>query len=260
MCLLAYFGSGAMPDLAKLETAGVNNPDGFGWAVHLGDEIATYRTMSLDESLATFSAARRANPHGVALWHARIGTSGTRDVSNVHPFPVAGDSRLILAHNGVLPLRPTDGRSDTRLFADTMLRPEYLDDESVTDFMGSWIGHSKLVVLSVHPATRFDAYIVNEHLGEWDETAGVWWSNTSYMERPTVLPRLGWGFRYGGLPADDDDDDDDGERVVCDVCESITPIWWGECEVCEACLRCGFHVSACECHGGRYYSAKAGAL
>lgn len=181
MCLLVVYRGGSYPDPAALTRATRRNPDGFGWAIMVGDEIITHRTLDPADGVASFVEYRDRFPDGPAIWHARFTTHGTSDLSNVHPFPVAGDPRVILAHNGVLPLNPTDGRSDTHAFAADLMRPEYLDDPAVMMWLGTWAKGSKLAILSTHPATRERFYIVNEHLGSWsDDEPGVWYSNESH--------------------------------------------------------------------------------
>lgn len=245
MCLLAYLSPGALPDLAKLETAGRNNPDGFGWAIVDGERIIVHRTMILDESLSTFADARAKSPGRSALWHGRIATDGLVDITNVHPFPIGGDPRLILAHNGVLPIRPKDGRSDTHAFAADLMRPEYLDDKTVFDFMESWIGSSKLVVLSVHPETEWESYIANEYLGDWEPDGSVWWSNESYKERTVTTIgnyRTILGF---GESVEVDNSVDFG--VPCPTCRAVAFEEEGECWECGSCLWCGHESVSCRC-------------
>ena len=259
MCLLSVYLPGAHPDRVALERAARRNPDGFGWAIIVGDEIVTHRTLDPADGVASFCEYRAAFPDGHALWHARLTTHGTTSVDNCHPFTVGNDARVVAAHNGVLPLDPTDGRSDTRVFAEDMASVHYLDDATVMEFLAGWVGRSKLAFLSVHPASRSALYIVNEHLGEWDRAAGVWYSNDSHREpiahawRSTSTYGTGWASsstydeplsatlaRSGvvHVPMDPDSNPWDeyraGDPVVeCDACGE----WWPA--VVEWCDGCG---------------------
>ena len=190
MCLLSCYLPGARASRAALEIAAQRNPDGFGWAIIADDEIVTYRTLDPVEGVESFLEFRELYLDGHALWHSRLTTHGTTSLDNVHPFIVGNDERVVAAHNGILPLDPTDGRSDTRVFAEDMMNAHYLDDSTVMEWVGGWAGRSKIAFLSVHPATRASLYIVNEELGHWSsETRGVWYSNDSYREPE---PRYRW--------------------------------------------------------------------
>ena len=250
MCLLVVYRSGALPNAAALSRAASRNPDGYGWAIHTGSEIITYRTLDASDGVASFCRARAEHPTGSALWHARFTTHGVTDLSNVHPFPVGGDSRLVLAHNGVLPLAPTGSRSDTHEFAAELLRVEDLDNESALDWLGQWASGSKLAILSAHPDTSSDLYIVNEHLGHWsDDEPGVWYSNDAYRERVggwwSSDPRES-AIEHDVLDALDALDDldapgafdpwdyyRDGEPMAeCVECGTLWPDWVDWCDSC----------------------------
>ena len=256
MCLLAFYSPGAQPDAAALSRAATRNPDGFGWAIVVGDEILTHRTLSASDGVSSFVEFRAMFPDGPALWHARFTTHGTTDVTNVHPFPVGGDPRVVVAHNGVLPVTPMGDRSDTHQFAADMLRLTDLENDGALYWLANWAHGSKLVVLSVHPDSSRQWWIVNEELGHWsDREPGVWYSNEGYREQVarvfTADPR--GQFRVGAWQWDTDDDvtvigatpnDDDGEQsdpwefytggaiVECPDCGEL---WPGFCEWCDTC-------------------------
>lgn len=204
MCLLSCYLPGARPDRAALERAARRNPDGFGWAIIVGDEIVTHRTLDARDGVESFVEFRESYLDGHALWHSRLTTHGTTDLSNVHPFIVGNDPRVVAGHNGILPLDPQDGRSDTRVFAEDMANAHYLDDSTVMEWLAGWMGRSKVAFLSVHPANRSSLYIVNEHLGHWSsETRGVWYSNESYLEQQPRLWSPGTYVSRGGWALDE---------------------------------------------------------
>lgn len=252
MCLLAFYKPGAMPDGAALSRAATRNPDGFGWAIVVGDEILTHRTLSAADGVASFLEFRAMFPDGPALWHARFTTHGTTDVTNVHPFPVGGDPRAVVAHNGVLPVTPMGDRSDTHQFAADMLRLSDLENEGATYWLANWARGSKLVVLSVHPDSSRQWWIVNEQDGHWsDSEPGVWYSNEGYREQVARVfsadPR--GAFHLGAWNWDEDEtiadslapEDEQGDPweyysggpiVECPDCGEL---WPGFCDWCETC-------------------------
>jgi len=99
-----------------------------------------------------------------------------------------------LAHNGVLslPIDENDRRSDTRIFAEEVLPAmggvAALDDPRVFHILEKWAVGSKVVVMTVDPAAKFNLYILNEKSGTWDND-GVWWSNTYHRPAPEPIKR-----------------------------------------------------------------------
>lgn len=186
MCLLAFISPGAQPDRAALECACRNNPDGFGFAILTGtgadDAIIRGHSMDSRELIDSFMAARAAYPTYGAMFHARWATHGVVDETNCHPFPVAGRDDILMGHNGILSCTPDvkDPRSDTRLFADAIMlqRFRHLDSRKTRKRLETWLGGSKLVILTTDPFYQHNAYIFNEDLGEW--VNGTWYSNDSY--------------------------------------------------------------------------------
>lgn len=257
MCLLAFYKPGAQPDPAALSRAATRNPDGFGWAIVVGGEILTHRTLDPNDGVSSFVEFRSMFPDGPALWHARYTTHGTTDLTNVHPFPIGGDSRAVVAHNGVLPVTPMGNRSDTHQFAAEMLRLTDLENDGALYWLSNWSRGSKLVVLSVHPDSSRQWWIVNEEAGHWsDREPGVWYSNDGYREHVarvfTADPR--GQFRVGAWQWDDDDDvsvigaapnddDDDGQPDPWEFytggaiveCPDCGELWPGFCEWCDTC-------------------------
>lgn len=246
MCLLVAIPENASIDYGRACEAAYNNPDGFGWAVVAGSHIVRFRSMSFDETWTEWELARE-RWNGAAMWHWRFATGGTIDVHNAHPFEVGGDSRLLLAHNGVLPIAATEERSDTRIMAEDVLAGEDVtlwDEPEWQETMGKEIGANKLVFLSVHPQQAATLYIINENQGHWDQ--GAWWSNRSYVTTPR--------FRFSPSPLKTktsvlEDCVEDCIEIYCSSCRAVVA-WDGvddDCPYCESCLICG---SVCMCGGG----------
>lgn len=250
MCILSYLPPDTAPDVDGLWNGGISNPHGHGWAIVEPDRIVSGKSLDLAEALETFVAARERDPGGPALFHSRWATHGSMGVENVHPFVVGGSEMTVVAHNGILPAEahPAKGdeRSDTRKFADEILSTRFrrLDRVRAVDALSRWCGRgNKLVILTVDPRYRRNAYLVNEGLGRWDVETGIWHSNDDYLG---AVHRFGSEVGVGAAG-------ELGGR--CDVC------WWGEfdgggyCEACRSCRDCCEHVRDClcwsrECVGG----------
>ncbi|MBY8863548.1 class II glutamine amidotransferase [Nocardia sp. CA2R105] len=194
MCLLSFFPGGVAPDLSALAIGASVNRDGHGWAMLTRTRIITGHGMNADEVLAEFARARDEHPHGPAVFHSRWATRGIITVGNCHPFALGRDERTWLAHNGTLPQRvhpgPYDPRSDTRIAAEDFLPAQPFGSvDTRRGFRGleSWLGRSKLVLLTIDPAYAHRSYMFNEHLGTWE--SGIWYSNTSYQARQPTLWR-----------------------------------------------------------------------
>jgi hypothetical protein len=227
MCLLAFLSPGVQPDRKALECSCFNNPDGFGFAIltgpNPGDTIIRGHSMDSDALIDSFIAAREAYPNYGAMFHARWATHGAVNESNCHPFPVAGRDDLLMGHNGILSCTPTakDPRSDTRLFADEILmrRFRHLDSRKTRKRLESWLGGSKLVILTTDPFYQHNTYIFNEDQGDWVE--GIWYSNDSYRLARTVYtwPKATKGITGGYSESSEDWDRYRGDYAkICSDC------------------------------------------
>ncbi|MFI9504191.1 hypothetical protein [Nocardia sp. NPDC052566] len=213
--------------------AGVN-PHGHGFGVIVGDRIITGHGMDAAAVIDRFVAVRHQYPQWSALFHSRFATHGARDVTNCHPFPLGADTRTVLAHNGILPKRvhprPYDPRSDTRIAAE-----DYLPNGpfgSIDTYRGarglsSWLGSSKLVILTVDPAYRYSAYLFGEQAGQWSE--GIWYSNTSYLSPSSR-----------GLARH--------RQYLCGGCQALDLDRTGRyCARCGWCFECATAFPHCDC-------------
>ncbi|WP_043661862.1 class II glutamine amidotransferase [Nocardia thailandica] len=237
MCILTFYPPNTSPDLDALAGGALVNPDGHGWAIHAGDRILTGRGMDPLSVITEFAETRTHHPDGPALFHSRLATHGRHDTSNCHPFPLGGDERTVFAHNGILPshVHPLDGdpRSDTRIAAEDFLpRQPFgpLDSWTGHTRMQAWLGADKAVILTVDPAYKQPAYLLNEHRGHW--IAGVWYSNLSFQDA-----------RYYQWPTSDLDDDDG----CCLQCYHYTEPDQLHCPSCGHCRACDMPFPHCRC-------------
>lgn len=238
MCLLTYFPPGISPDLSALSVGASANPHGHGFAVIAERQIVVGRGMNAEEVLDQFRAVRARYPQREALFHSRYATHGDRIPANCHPFRLGSDARTVLAHNGVLPKRvhpgPFDPRSDTRIAAEDYLpRAPFGSIDTVRGARGlaSWLGSSKLLILTVDPAYHYSAYLFGSDAGCWD--GGIWYSNTSYL-----TPKLRWPQRL--------------VRYVCDYCEMVKlEPSQRYCVGCGWCFECEYAFPDCICFDPR---------
>src|SRR5919197_328019 len=173
-------------------------------------------------------APRHAHPHGPALFHSRFGTHGKRTIDNCHPFPIGGDNRTVMAHNGILPavVQPAKGdpRCDTRIAAEDflpLLGP--LRARRTRLRLQQWMTpRNKIVILTVDQRFKDRAYILNEEAGIWD--GGIWYSNDGYLPpQPnpcglTNQPGWHWPSERTWDRSDQPDDLDGADYGCCGFC------------------------------------------
>lgn len=251
-----------MPRREDIETACNNNPDGFGFAIRINDTILTSRGLDKERIINKFFALKEAYPNSDAMFHARLTTHGTTKNENCHPFRVGRDKRLVLAHNGILPMSvPVKGdRSDTRIFAEDILPAMgigILDDYSDRTALEDWLGTNKIVIMSTHPELKKNYYILNEQNGVDDN--GVWYSNCSYQpykyssyDSKYVLnsPKNNNGLTP--INWDWNNDWQDELCLSCDVILTERDFYEGYCQVCSTCLDCNSSSTDCLCYGPIY--------
>ncbi|GIJ49376.1 hypothetical protein Val02_62620 [Virgisporangium aliadipatigenens] len=241
MCLLTFYPDGVLPDIAALHNGAAGNPDGHGFAIVADNELIVQRGMDAEDMILAFDDARRRHPDGPALFHSRYTTHGRTAVDNCHPFPVAGDGRTVLAHNGVLPanVQPGKGdlRSDTRIAAEDYLQGfGSLRLRRTRQRLEKWMTpHNKMVILTVDRRFKDNAYILNEDAGIWN--GGIWYSNDGYLLDD-------WAHYYGW-------DDErlligDG-RAECVHCRTQVDTLARDCWCCGMCFDCDNPDGTCQC-------------
>ncbi|MFX0573747.1 hypothetical protein [Nocardia nepalensis] len=235
MCMLTFLKPGATPNIAALRNGALSNPHGHGYALITADTITTGHSLDAETAIGEFAALRCEYPDGPALFHSRFATHGQHTLDNCHPFPVGGDERTMLAHNGILPstVHPAAGdeRSDTRIAAEDFLPTMpfgSLDSWTGREGLQRWLGSDKVVLLTVDPAYRHRAYLFNEARGHWDAEAGIWYSNHDY---------LGMGWRYVEF-----------DFGYCENCGEEDGTASGpHCTYCGSCADCYQPFPHCDC-------------
>ncbi len=200
MCLLTFMPESTNISFEKALVASKANPNGFGFAIKTKTDIIKDHDMDFAKLWDRW-AKIRAKEHGPALFHFRVTTHGETNTKNCHPFDIGNDTKSVIAHNGILPIRMPvyEERSDTKIFAELILPSmggiEALDNKKTWERIENWATGSKLVVLSSNPYSKYDWYIINEHLGHWHED--MWWSNKSYINYLPITNRTNYGYSYG---------------------------------------------------------------
>jgi hypothetical protein len=251
MCLLTFYPGGVLPDTEALLNGSYVNNDGFGYAIVTGDRILVRHGLDAEKVIAAFDTDRRANPAGPAMFHSRFATHGDTSAMNCHPFPVGGDPRTVLGHNGVLPavVQPSrkDPRSDTRILAEDFL-PAFGSMRARRNRirLQKWMTPAnKIVILTVDRRFTKQAYLLNEDAGIWD--SGIWYSNSGYLE-DRWYGRLDdrWYGRGSGWTWGQTDEGWDSRR--CMFCGSTRDRLDGQCTTCGGCADCGEEWGDCQCY------------
>ncbi len=129
-----------------------------------------------------------ANRHASAspfLIHFRIASHGSICYENCHPFMMDDGGAMI--HNGMLPFSADRTKSDTKEFAENIVKvmgENWQDNEYAVGLVEEAIGkHNKIVMLW----PDYSYLILNEKSGFWRED--VWFSNYSCNRRAPVVTR-----------------------------------------------------------------------
>ena len=199
MCIIAIKSKGVdMPSEETLRTMWVNNPHGAGIMYANGDGRVYIDKGYMDWTsfigrIHTLGKAEKLKDMAIVM-HFRIATHGGINPSNTHPFPVSSRidaltklrqaCKVGVAHNGVIPITPRDGISDTMEFIASELaplaerNPGWYKDEAVMAGIGHRI-KSRLAVLDGHKTVSYYGDFITE-------SDGMIYSNTSYKPRYTA--------------------------------------------------------------------------
>jgi len=262
MCLLILAYPNHTPKKSELNCACEVNPDGFGFAFLIDQtKIITGHSLNKNNAMKRFFKLRQKYPEAYALFHARYATTGSIKIENCHPYTIGTENKKsILAHNGMLPIRPTTGddRSDTKIFAEDYL-PEFglqnLDDEKFFGEVEEFCAGSKLVIFTTDEKMKYNVYIINEHLGH--KKNGVWYSNYSYCEIKkidTYKQHAGTTYKTKTIYKNDYWLEDDEPEFMPNIKDTCTECFAENdynatlCHLCGACLDCYEPIKSCLCY------------
>lgn len=157
-----------------------NNPDGIGIGFSKNGKLEIHKDLSNVERIYSIYCKFRETHNTPVMIHARIGTAGSKDTSNIHPYQVSKE--LLFMHNGIVDIDQINlSKSDTWHVAKAIARfknPLSVLDESTHEYnlINSVCGsYNKFIFLSVDN----EYTIMNESAGHYDED-GNWFSNYNY--------------------------------------------------------------------------------
>lgn len=183
MCVICVTDPGKTLTDNEIENCWRENPDGAGFAfINSDNKFEVFKSMEKDEFANKLSDALEHNKDDSPfLIHFRIGTHGTKELENVHPFKV--NRKTLFAHNGILSnavslIDKESNDSDTVAFNKEILSKlptNFLRNRGSAHLIKNFIGNSnKLAFLN----DERRVVVFNSHLGEEDD--GRWFSNSSY--------------------------------------------------------------------------------
>lgn len=124
MCVICIHPAGvSLPDHDELTAMNRKNPDGIGIFAETEGGEAVVKTFLRFSDFYEFYV-KNVTEDTFFVLHNRIGTSGTRDLRNCHPFPFIDDAgrQWFLFHNGIVRSYAEPGSSlcDTAHIAEAM--------------------------------------------------------------------------------------------------------------------------------------------
>ena len=191
MCIIAAKPAGVkMPDTETIRRMWYSNRDGAGLMYAADGKVVIEKGfMKLTDFEAALSrVAKRYDLDKLPLvLHFRITTHGGTKPSNCHPFPITRSVEKLqalksyatigVAHNGVIPIVPRHGISDTMEYIATQLAPlcsalpDFTHNDAALELIRNAI-HSKMAFLT-------DKGEITT-VGEFITDGGVYYSNGSY--------------------------------------------------------------------------------
>ena len=139
MCIIAAKPAGVkMPDDETISRMWYRNHDGAGIMYAKDGKVRIDKGfMKLEDLKAHLEKVRRTVDldKTAVVMHFRITTHGGTCPENCHPFPITRSIKLLkslhqaapigIAHNGIIPIQPRKGISDTMEYIASQLAPLY---------------------------------------------------------------------------------------------------------------------------------------
>jgi glutamine amidotransferase len=178
MCLLTYYPPGVEPVREHLENGARLNAKGHGWAaIDRYNMLHCHRSLDAAEMITSFMVFRAENPDSRAMFHSRYATGTATTLEKCHPMQVGNDPLTVMAHNGYL--FPTEGESDTEVFARDILPRYDLLNPASRAVLEERMGPNKAVILSTNILLP-RVIILNGSKGIM-LPGGTWHSNRDYL-------------------------------------------------------------------------------
>ena len=202
MCVIVVKKRGVhLPSMGIFKECWNQNPDGAGLAYTVDGAVKIEKGFMTWESFEhAVEGLHERYPAKFLLnadmvFHFRIATSGGVVPGNTHPFPVCTSARklryknqtcdMAVVHNGIIPIHPLEGLSDTMtfiLFDLAYRQPDFLYFPAERYEVERAIYHSKMAFL-----TSDGIQLLGEFLAS---PSGLLYSNRHWVKPPAlVFPR-----------------------------------------------------------------------
>ena len=169
MCCILYIPSGVKtPPITIMKAIHRANPHGIGFADTDGNSFKTLNFRRFTKEI------QKRRKESACIIHFRLATHGSISEKNCHPF-YDPDTGVWFAHNGVLPIRSHDDKTDSEIFFRERFLPrlnEYGDTPELWDYVERERGSSRFVFM------RGDRVVT---LGSWHNYRGVFFSNLNWL-------------------------------------------------------------------------------
>ena len=187
MCIIIVKKLGVkFPPIENVKNACDNNPDGFAIAWATDKVVRNYRTMNQKEFIKKCKEVFKNDYKTTScVIHARIATHGSVGLKNTHCW-IDESTALAFAHNGILSLSNRGDMTDSETFFRDIFLPIYKKYgwSQAELAINACIGTSKFAFIAADG--EIHAY------GNYNESKGVMYSNTSYLARTWVSGSSSW--------------------------------------------------------------------
>jgi hypothetical protein len=188
MCLIIHREQGSNVPNDVLEYNRKKNPDGFGlaWRDDEGLHHRKYAPTDYDAFHAMLKRLdRNANIEYVA--HYRFATHGPACERLSHPFPYEDENgeKVLVFHNGIIPISAPKDESDTSYFVEKVLSKlpnGWWNNPAQVFLVESAISYSRLLIMTATETVR-----LNERA--WQKKGGILYSTDPGPAKPAWTPQ-----------------------------------------------------------------------
>ncbi len=219
MCIIVSKPQGIKLNKDVYKRCFVKNKDGAGFAYIHNRKIVVQKGYF---NFKNFYSSLKEHEDKMLLIHFRISTHGLINEDNCHPFAFTLKSNpnfsFVIAHNGVLPWKSSEKRSDTNHFVVEFLQPILEEDPFWLDrwqnemLLEHWAGNNKMVIIRLDKEKNcYYTTFINKKAG--NEDSGCWFSNYSWKDwtHQVGCYQGGYGYGCGGVHQSMEDDVDTAE-------------------------------------------------
>lgn len=256
MCIIIASANPIKLEKNLLKRCWDRNPDGAGFAYVTDGRIKVVKELEHFERFHELFirhlpvCMKAVSP---MLLHFRVGTHGTKTIENVHPFWVARN--CVMAHNGVLDIKEENNWSDTRTFAERVLKPisethDFTKNDASIWLITKFAKSNKLAFLT----SERNIQLINRKDGVESTELEAWFSNRTFEEHFNKVNR-------GGTYMEPDSSLlDELKTAKCKFCQKKiripSAICWLFVNGEVACNLCGMAVKAYAEKTGRAFTTK----